>query len=140
MEKFILDTNVVSELRKRNPNKGCAAWIAGQSFENLYLTVITLAEIVQGIALNDQARERGELQAWLDEQLVPQFGDRILPFDQRAARIFGNIAAEARRRRKTRPLLDSLIAAIALAHDCAIVTRNRADFTGLDLTIVNPWK
>lgn len=140
MKKFVLDTNVVSEMRKRNPNKGCAAWLAEQAFDSLYMTTITLSEIVQGIALNDHEYERDELQAWLDEQLIPQFGDRILDFNQPAARIFGTIAAEAKRKKKTRPMLDTLIASIAIAHDCTVVTRNKVDFSGLDLTIINPWK
>jgi predicted nucleic acid-binding protein len=139
MEKFVLDTNVISELHKRNPNKGCITWMKSVPFDHLYLTTITLSEIVQDIALNNQAHEKAELQAWLDEQLIPQFGERLLPFDQSAARIFGHLAAEAKRKRKTPPLLDTMIAATAIAHEATVVTRNKVDFVGLGVRVVNPW-
>jgi predicted nucleic acid-binding protein len=140
MEKFVLDTNYVSETRKQNPNKGCSEWLFRHPFEHLYVTTITIAEIVQGIELSDNDAARREIKTWLEEELLPRFRDRILPFDQTAAFIYGRIVAEARRKRKTRPLLDTMIAAIALAHGCSVVTRNHADFAGLNLTVINPWK
>jgi len=135
---FVLDTNIVSELRKSRPNKGCFDWFGRQDIEKLYLTIITMAEIAQGIfMLEEDGRE--VLMEWYEQQLPRQFMGRILNLDESSVWEYGRIIAQSRQRGLNRPALDALIAAIAIANNCTIVTRNKRDFDGLGVKVVNPF-
>jgi len=132
---FLLDTNVVSEIRRgRDPN--VAAWAGEVGDAELYLSVLTLGEIRKGI---ERLRERDPDQAevfaaWL-EQLRDHFADRILSIDERVAEAWGRLNAPAERK-----TVDSLIAATARVHDLTVVTRNITDFEGCEVTLLNPWQ
>ncbi len=139
MNGFILDTNIISELRKARPNKGCGEWFAQQNIQQLYLTIITMAEIAQGIFMRSVDAERHELVDWFERQLPQQFAERILPLDEKSVLAYGKIAAESRKKGLNRPVLDALIAAIAIANDYAVVTHNKRDFDGLNLKVINPF-
>lgn len=134
----LLDTNVVSELRKsaRRADAGVRAWIAGRAPSDLYLSVITVLEVEVGIgriARRDLAQ--GErLQAWLDDDLLDAFAGRILPVDMPVARRAARLHVP-----DPRPERDALIAATASVHGLSVVTRNVKDFTVLDVPTVNPW-
>jgi toxin FitB len=133
---FLLDTNIVSEARRRTQNRGFAAWWAGVESSRLYLSALTVGEIERGI---EKLRRRGEtgrvkdLDGWL-EGVVRQFSDRILPVDV-------EVAAEWGRHRAARaiPSIDGLIAATATAHDLTLVTRNVADMAGTGARLHNPF-
>lgn len=133
---FLLDTNVVSDLRRQTrSNVGLRAWLADQVPDTLYLSVITLGEIRQGV---EQLRKRDDRQAqilskWLDD-LTRLYGDRLLPID-------GGVADEWGRLRAIRslPVIDTFLAATARVHSLTLVTRNEKDFKGLGLEILNPF-
>lgn len=133
---YLIDTNVLSELRRKNPNAGVVAWIAQRPPVTLHISVLTLGEIRKGIAgLADEAR-RMKLADWLEADLPAFFTGRILPVDAQVADRWGRMVAAAGR---PLPAIDSLLAATALAHDLILVTRNVKDFADLPLQVISPW-
>lgn len=133
---YLIDTNVLSELRRKNPNPGVVSWFTQRPAATLYLSVLTLGEIRKGIeGLGDDER-RMALLDWLETDLPAFFTGRILPVDAQVADRWGRLIAAAGR---PLPAIDSLLAATALAHDLVLVTRNSRDFSGLPLQLMNPW-
>lgn len=132
---FLLDTNVVSEIRRgRDPN--VRAWADSVDDVDLHLSVLTLGEIRMGI---DRLRGRDPVQAdvfarWLGD-LRSRFGDRILPVDAQVAEEWGRLNAAA-----PRAMVDSMLAATALIHDLTVVTRNTKDFEGCTVDLIDPWE
>jgi predicted nucleic acid-binding protein len=136
---FILDTNVVSELRKVRAGRAderVARWADTVEVADLYLSVITIQELETGVLLAER-RDPGQgavLRAWMNSHVLPAFAGRILPVDvaiaQRSARL--HVPAPS-------PVRDGLIAATALVHGMTVVTRNVADFVRSGVAIVNPW-
>jgi toxin FitB len=139
MSRLILDTNSFNEIYRTEPDAGFRAWFQRQPLEMLYTTAVNADEIWYGIECLPGGRKKADLARWWDSYFLPNFTGRILAFDLRAAKIHGTIRALGRRRGKPRPIADSMVAAIAVAHDAGIVTRNTIDFAGLDIDIVNPW-
>lgn len=136
----ILDTNVLSETMTDAPSPKVAAWMAEQrSSRELYLTTITVAEILYGIELLPHGKRREKLSAQADGTFAEDFAGRILPFDWNAARMFAKIAAA--RRAQGRPIaeFDAQIAAVARASDADLATRNVSDFEGCGVRLINPW-
>ena len=136
---FLLDTNVISELMKRRPNRRVAAWVDATAEDLLHLSVITIGEIRKGIDLVDDDRKRVVLQSWLDHDLRVRFAGRLLPFDEHVAERWGRIEALARKRRQTVPTIDAQLAATALHHGLTFVTRNTRDITPTGVPAFNPW-
>lgn len=135
---FLLDTNIVSEARRRTQNPGFARWWGGVSSSRLYLSALTVGEIERGITKlrhrGERDRERAEALAdWL-AGLTAQFSERILP-------VTAEIAAEWGRQYAPRkvPSIDGLIAATARVHELTLVTRNLADMAGLGAQVHNPF-
>lgn len=137
---ILLDTNVLSELMRREPAERVVKWVAEQPPTSLFTTSITQAEILHGIHLLPAGRRRKSLEKAAEDMFNEDFGDRILPFGTDAAEFYARIAAE--RRRAGRPIshFDAQIAAIARCNRAAIATRNAADFDLCGAGIVNPWK
>lgn len=137
---YLLDTNVISELRKIGDGKADAkvvSWIEGSEASSFYLSAITILELERGI-LSVQRRDPlqgSRLRIWLDEHVRPQFSDRILPIDDLIATRCAHLHIPDRRNEA-----DSLIAATALVHNLAVVTRNVRDFDGTGVVIVDPWQ
>ena len=137
---FVLDTNVVSELRKVRKGKadpGVAEWAAGVPGGQLFLSVVTIHELEHGVLLAERADPaRGDvLRSWLDTSVAAAFAQRILPVDETVAR-----RAAALHVPDPAPFRDALIAATALTHRMAVVTRNIRDFERFDgLAVINPW-
>ena len=135
MRGYLLDTNVVSDLRRpASRNVGLRAWFDAQSPEGLYLSVVTLGEIRQGI---EQVRQRDRSQAdrlsrWLDD-LGRFYADRLLPIDHAVADEWGRLRAI-----RSVPVVDGLIAATARVHGLTLVTRNEKDVAGLGVKTLNP--
>jgi predicted nucleic acid-binding protein len=133
---YLLDTNVISELRRKNPNPGVLAWMQHRPSATLFLSVLTLGEVRKGLeGIPDQQR-RLALTDWLESELPIFFTGRILSVDVHVCDLWGRMVARAGR---PLPAIDSLIAATAAFHDLVLVTRNVRDFEGLGVPLVNPW-
>lgn len=135
----ILDTNVVSEPMRPSPSPALLAWLERQETGPLFVTTITMAEILLGIELLPRGKRRDQMLAQAEAAFAEDFAERVLPFDEDAARVFPEIVA--RRRAQGRPIadLDAQIAAIAQARGAILATRNTADFEGCGVRLVNPW-
>jgi toxin FitB len=137
---FLLDTNVVSELRKARAgkaNQGVSDWAAGVPAALMFISVISLHELEHGVLLAERKDpEKGAvLRAWLDDSVVPAFADRILPVDTETA-----LRSAALHVPNPAPVRDTFIAATALVHGMTVVTRNNKDFDHVeDLVVLNPW-
>jgi predicted nucleic acid-binding protein len=133
---WLVDTNVISELRRRDPDANVRAWFAQRPATELYLSVLTLGEIRKGVeALADSCR-RTVLNQWLERELPVFFAARLLPINGAVAHQWGQLLAEAGR---SLPAIDSLLAATALHHNLVLVTRNLKDVAGLPVKVLNPW-
>lgn len=137
---FVLDTNVVSELRKvraGKANEGVAEWAAGVPSARLFISAITIHELEHGVLLverSDPAQGR-VLRTWLDQSVTAAFADRVLPVDEPVARRSAALHVP-----DPAPFRDALIGATALVHHMALVTRNVRDFDRFaELEVVNPW-
>ncbi len=133
---YLIDTNVLSELRRKTPNAGVVAWFSQRPAGTLYLSVLTLGEIRKGIEGLGDNEQRLALLDWLETDLPTFFTGRILPIDAQTADRWGRLVAASGR---PLPAIDSLLAATALVHDLILVTRNTRDFTGFSLQLINPW-
>ena len=136
---YLLDTNTLSELRKRRSGKISAAveaWAGSVDQADMYLSVITIMEIELGIALLERrdTRQAGVLRLWLHDKVMPAFAGRILPVDTTIALRCARLHVP-----DTKSERDAWIAATGLVHDLTIVTRNVVDFAGTDVTLLNPW-
>jgi len=137
--KYLLDTCVISELIKPQPNKNVIEWIQQQDEENLYLSVLTLGEIEKGIEKSSNEARKRKLQLWVNEDLTQRFAGRILPIDKAVAVKWGIIQGVAELKGKTMPAIDGLIAVSGLVYDCIVVTRNTADMQQSTAELFNPW-
>jgi len=135
---IVLDTNVVSEAMKPEPDPAVRAWLNEQVAETLYLSSVTLAELLFGIgALPDGRRKKG-LAETLDG-LLALFGDRVLMFDTEAARHYADLAVKARTAGKGFPTPDGYIGSIAAAKGFIVATRDTSPFEAAGLAVINPW-
>ncbi|MBV8619745.1 MAG: type II toxin-antitoxin system VapC family toxin [Curvibacter sp.] len=133
---YLLDTNVLSELRRKAPDPAVAHWISQRPARSLFLSVLTLGEIRKGIDSLQDTPKRQILSDWLEAELPAYFQGRILPIDQLVGDRWGRLLAKAGR---PLPTIDSLLAATAAAHGLCMVTRNTRDFEGLGIDLFNPW-
>lgn len=137
---LVLDTNVVSELRKVRLGKADAnvtAWAASVDAANLYLSAVTIMELELGVLLIERkdAAQGALLRVWLDRQVLPEFAARTLPVDTAVAQRCARLHVPDKRGER-----DALIAATALVHGMAVVTRNVADFEAAGVALINPWE
>jgi predicted nucleic acid-binding protein len=132
---YLLDTNIVSEIRRQKPNAGVAAWFAEVPASELFLSVLVVGEIRQGIErLVSRAPARAEvLEKWLG-QLVDVYSDRIAPVTVEVAEVWGRINAK-----EALPVVDGLLAATALANGWTLATRNVRDVAGTGVRVLNPF-
>lgn len=135
---IVLDTNVVSEAMKPAPHPGVQAWLNEQASETLYLSSVTLAELVFGIAALPAGRRRNLPGRALDG-LTDLFGDRVLPFDTAAARRYSELAVTARAAGRGFPTPDGYIAAIADSRGFIIASRDTSAYEAGGLHVINPW-
>jgi predicted nucleic acid-binding protein len=136
---FLLDTNVISESARPHPDAGVMAWLASVDEEQLFLSVITVAELRHGIERLDAGRRKSALDVWLTDQLPYRFGDRLLVADAGTADHWGRIVAHADDKGRPIGAMDAFIAALAIQHDLTLVTRNIRDFEATGVRLFNPW-
>jgi predicted nucleic acid-binding protein len=133
---YLLDTNVLSELRRKMPNSVVLDWMARRPAATLYLSVLTLGELRKGVEGVSDPSRRANLLDWLENELPAFFAGRILAVDAQVADRWGRMVAAAGR---PVPAIDSLIGATAAHYGLSLVTRNARDFTDLGLDVINPW-
>jgi predicted nucleic acid-binding protein len=138
--RYLLDTNIISNVVKPRPSASLLAWWSAQRDEDLYICALTLAEIRRGILEKPRGKKREALMAWFAGPEGPEslFSGRILPFDGKAGLIWARLMAEGKSAGRPRSALDMIVAAIAGANDCTIVTDNAKDFAGL--RFINPLR
>lgn len=136
----ILDTNVLSELMAPSPAASVVGWISNQRLaDDLFVTTITVAELLYGIELLPKGRRQDRLLREAEAMFAEDFAGRILPFDEQAARAFSKIAAARRSRGRPIAALDAQIASIATTNSAVLATRNLADFEDCGVRLINPW-
>lgn len=133
--RYLLDTNIISETRRSRIDKGVADFLGRSHANSLFLSVLTLGELRKGVAIKrktDPVTAKA-LGAWVDE-LEETFADRIIHIDAAVAKLWGELSAD-----RSRPVIDTLIGATALAHGMVLVTRNGKDLAGLDVALLDPF-
>lgn len=135
---ILLDTNVVSEAMKPEPDLAVRRWLDEQSAETVFLSSVTVAELMFGIGALPKGKRKDKLTSALDG-LMDLFADRIVPFDTRAARHYAVVAVKARAAGKGFPTPDGYIAAIAASLDLAVASRDTSAFMAVGLTVIDPW-
>lgn len=136
---FLLDTNVVSELIRAEPHAGVIGWVGRQRPADLFLSVVTLGELVRGVVRLPAGQRRHRLEAWVSERLPQQLEGRILVFDRQVAVIWGELLGTADRAGRPCAAVDAQIAATARRHDLVLATRNTRDFQGMNVALLDPW-
>jgi toxin FitB len=132
--RFLLDTNIISNITKPTPSETLLAWMADQVDQDLYISSLTVAEIWRGVIEKPAGKRRRELEEWFSGPEGPQalFAGRVLPFDEKAGLAWAKLMADGKARGLPRNALDTIIAAIADANNCVVVTDNEKDFDGVE--------
>lgn len=139
MTGWLLDTNVLSELRRPRPDTKVSQFVSRQSFELLYVSVVTFAEIRFGIELLKDASRRMELNDWLSNSLRPMFEERVLDITEDIMLKWRLLVEEGRKAGHTFAQPDLLIGATALQHGLTVVSRKTGDFEKANVPVLNPW-
>lgn len=140
MTRYLLDTNIISNVTKPVPSNALILWMSDQADEDLFISALSIAEIRRGILAKKDSRKRRELETWFSGSTGPQalFAGRVLAFDAAAALVWARLMSEGTASGRPRSALDMIIAAIAEANGCLVVTDNEKDFRGID--IINPLR
>jgi toxin FitB len=140
MRGFLLDTCVISESTRPRAAAKVMRWLDARAPESLFLSVVSVTELEQGIARLDGSPQARKLDSWLTQSVLPQFETRVLDVDIPVARRWGRLLGGGKRRGEPPPVVDALLAATAIEHALTFVTRNVADFERFDLHLFNPWQ
>ncbi len=137
---YLLDTNIISDIAKPTPSESLLAWRCAQHDEDLFMASLPVAEIRRGVLEKPAGKRRDQLDAWFSGPEGPQalFAGRVLPFDENAGLIWARLMADGKARDRPRSALDTIIAAVAEAHGCTVVTDNEKDFP--DIQVINPLR
>ncbi|CAM5533339.1 PIN domain-containing protein [Mycolicibacterium aubagnense] len=138
--RYLLDTNILSNATKPAPSEALLAWMAEQTDTDLFISSLTVAEIRRGVLEKPAGKKRDQLESWFTGPEGPQalFADRILAFDEKAGLIWARLMADGKAKGRPRSGLDTIIAAVAEANGCVVVTDNEKDFQ--DIEIINPLR
>ncbi|MCL2659346.1 MAG: type II toxin-antitoxin system VapC family toxin [Acidobacteriaceae bacterium] len=138
MTRYLLDTNIICNATKPQPSQSLLHWMADQTDESLFISSLSLAEIWRGILEKPDGKKRRELETWFGGHEGPQalFRGRVLPFDENAALVWGQLMSEGTASGKPRSALDMIVAAIAKSNDCVLVTDNEKHFPSI--RFINP--
>lgn len=140
MTRYLLDTNIISNLIKPQPSASLLAWMADRDDEDLFIASLTVAEIWRGVLEKPAGKKRDQLEAWFHGREGPQvlFAGRILSFDEKAAMIWARLMADGTANGRLRSAVDMMIAAVAQSNDCLVVTDNERNFA--EVEFVNPLR
>jgi len=138
--KALLDSCVISELISKKPNPKVVEFVDSLDLDDVYLSVITIGEIVKGIEKLSRSRRKADLQAWLKDDLLIRFEGNVVALDIDILIEWGVLTAQLESTGRTMPAIDSLIAATALSKKMTLVTRNVSDFEETNVDILNPWE
>ncbi|NTF59438.1 type II toxin-antitoxin system VapC family toxin [Agrobacterium rhizogenes] len=136
---IVLDTNVISELWKAEPDPNVLAWIDAQMVETLYLSTITIAELRFRLATMPEGKRRTIYQDRLEREVLPAFSGRVLPFDLDASQAYAKLMAQAKEAGKAIGKVEGYIAATAAARGLTVATRDTGPFEAAGLSVINPW-
>lgn len=136
---ILLDTNIVSEWVKPKPSAELARWLDAQPEDELFISVITFAELRRGASLLPFGRKRDTLRRWIDRSLTDRFEGRTLTVDRAVCDIWGDLLALSRQKSIALSVMDGFIAATAIAHQLTLATRNTKDSLGLEFSLVDPF-
>jgi hypothetical protein len=137
---ILIDTNVISELWRAEPNPDVLAWIDAQTVETLYLSAVTVAELRFGLATMPEGKRRTIYQERLEKEVLPTFAGRVLPFDLDASQAYADLMARARTGGKAIDKADGYIAATAAVHSLMVATRDTSPFEAGGVSTINPWE
>jgi predicted nucleic acid-binding protein len=140
MTPYLLDTNVLSELRKPRPDRAVEAFVQSQALDDLFICDVTLAEIGFGADIREDPREKAVILNWLDGVIRPMFEGRCLSADEKAWRVWKMLEYDGRRMGHTYPQPDLVIASIALLNGLTVVTRDVEPFRRAGVAVSNPWR
>ena len=138
--RYLLDTNVVSELAKPSPSARVMQWVESLSGLDLAISVLTIGELSLGVRSMRSRERREQLAEWVEKEVPRQFLGRTLPVDDRVAIEWGRLSAEARNGGRPLPVIDGLLLATAAVHSLTFVTRNEGDCAGRGVETLNPWR
>ncbi len=137
---FLLDTNVVSETMRKRPSAVVLDWVAAQVTESVFISAVTLGELRRGALLLGEGKKRNALLLWIETGIKADFADRILPVDIAVMERWAELQIATQKAGQRLPLMDSLLAATALAHGLTLATRNLADFQAAGVPLLDPWR
>jgi predicted nucleic acid-binding protein len=137
---YLLDTNIISNITKPAPSAALLDWMADQVDKDLFISSLTIAEIRRGVLEKPSGKKRDQLETWFTGSEGPQalFASRILAFDEKAGLIWARLMADGKSKGRPRSGLDMIVAAVAEANGCVVVTDNEKDFQGIE--IINPLR
>jgi toxin FitB len=136
---FLLDTNILSEVRRPEPDPNVLSWLDRLDEDRAFVSVISLAEIRRGIAMMASGRRRETLAQWLANDLPERFAGRVLDIDTATAVRWGDLMAYSKQAGLALATMDGFLAATALANGLTLATRNTKDFARFGLSLINPW-
>lgn len=136
---IVLDTNIISELWRIEPNPSVLTWIDAQMVETLYLSAVTVAELRYGLATMPAGKRRAVYQQRLEQEVLPVFTGRVLAFDLEASRMYAELMAGAKAKGKAIDREDGYIAATVAAKGFIVATRDASPFEAVGLTVIDPW-
>jgi toxin FitB len=136
---YLLDTCLISELAKSEPNKTVVDWVLSKNEANFYVSVLTFGELHKGIEKLPESKKKEELRIWVENDLKNRFHNRIIGIDMRVSTTWGKIQSIAEKKGQPMPAIDALIAATGIVHDLIVVTRNVADMEQSNVKLFNPW-
>lgn len=139
MPQFLVDTNVVSEVRRDKPEPRVVQWLLDQSNDDLFLASVSLGELIRGAEKLPPGPRRQHLEHWIAHEVMQRYKGRILAFDRAAAAIWGRLLGAGDRAGKLRPILDAQIAATAISRSLILATRNTADCIAMGVQVFDPW-
>jgi predicted nucleic acid-binding protein len=137
---YLLDTCLISELAKSNPDKKVVDWVLSENETGFYVSVLTFGELHKGIEKLPESKKKEGLRVWIEDELKDRFQNRIIGIDMRVSILWGRIQCAAEKKGKPMPAIDSLIAATGIAHDLIVVTRNVSDMEQSGVRLLNPWE